>query len=294
MGIFSKFIDELKKQAAPQQPQRPDPLSRTAPPRPQPAPQSARPGAPYAPTHSAAMPQEENQFSYPGAYYEYFAHVFSEEFPRYQIEEEVRYGSCKSSSGPVRTRSSNGGVPRASTAFIFRESNGQTDSRIVLVVDVVSEHSSSHVRKDACEAQGIPYLRFYYNHRGWWNTRSYVVDRVRNVLGPLSQQPRSATGAGRVIASTRLEPTPGPGTGTSNSPQSRTIGTARLEPRPDTTVQPGRTIGTGRLQPQGFRPAPQPVPQPSLPVSWGDRMPMEPNQYNVFRGMSNWNVDLSK
>ena len=31
-------------------------------------------------------------------------------------------------------------------------------------------------------AQGIPYLRFYYNHEGWWNTRSYVTRRIANAL----------------------------------------------------------------------------------------------------------------
>ena len=34
-----------------------------------------------------------------------------------------------------------------------------------------------------CAAAAIPYLRFYHNHDGWWNTRAYVTQRVRGALG---------------------------------------------------------------------------------------------------------------
>ena len=32
-------------------------------------------------------------------------------------------------------------------------------------------------------AQGIPYIRFYYDHEGWWNTKSYVIRRTSEALG---------------------------------------------------------------------------------------------------------------
>ena len=34
-----------------------------------------------------------------------------------------------------------------------------------------------------CRAkEGVPYLRFYKDHEGWWNARSYVVSRIEKAL----------------------------------------------------------------------------------------------------------------
>lgn len=105
------------------------------------------------------MPSEENQFNYPGTYVEYFRHVFSEDFPSYRLtDESVRKG-------------------RATVITLW---NGEQKA---LVVELMSETSSAEKIRYSCQKEGIPYLRFYYNHHGWWNTRAYVVSRTRNALG---------------------------------------------------------------------------------------------------------------
>lgn len=104
------------------------------------------------------MPAEENQYNYPGSWREYFTHVFCEDFPGYVI----RYDD----------------VPRRNAGVFTFELGGRTE----LVVELLSETSSLNRLRDTCRREGIPYLRFYYNHDGWWNTRSYVVSRVRAAL----------------------------------------------------------------------------------------------------------------
>ena len=105
------------------------------------------------------MPSEENQFNYPGTYVEYFRHVFSEDFPSYRLtDESVRKGK----------------------ATVITLWNGEQKA---LVVELMSETSSAEKIRYSCQKEGIPYLRFYYNHHGWWNTRAYVVMRTRNALG---------------------------------------------------------------------------------------------------------------
>ena len=105
------------------------------------------------------MPQEENQYNYSGNYVDYFAHIFREDFPAYQAVSEK--------------------LPK-STSTIFTLYEG---ARKALVVELKSEKSEANRFRKACQAQGIPYLRFYYDHDGWWNTREYVVTRVRSALG---------------------------------------------------------------------------------------------------------------
>ena len=51
-----------------------------------------------------------------------------------------------------------------------------------LVVELMTESSEAVKFRNDCVKAGIPYLRFYYDHEGWWNTRSYVVGRIRNIL----------------------------------------------------------------------------------------------------------------
>ncbi len=130
-------------------------------------PQQSAPSS-YAPTQGKpkqgfswgdVKPDEENQFDYPGPYYEYFKKIYSEEFPGYDLRCEVV----------------NEGA-RAAIAFI-------SDDRTALMVELVSENSTADKLRRRCKANGIPYLRFYHNHHGWWNTRAYVVERTRKALG---------------------------------------------------------------------------------------------------------------
>ncbi len=106
------------------------------------------------------MPEEENQYSYSGSYIDYFNMVFTEGFPGYEI-----------THAPAENR--------YHPAEIFTFSSG---GRPKLVVELMSEKSSVRTLANQCRHNGIPYLRFYYDHQGWWNARSYVTDRVRGKL----------------------------------------------------------------------------------------------------------------
>ena len=106
-----------------------------------------------------AMPPEENQYSFNGSYVEYFDKVFREEFPSYRIEHAP--------------------APKGRRATIFTFYNAQGKA---LVVELMSENSVARMLRQECAAENIPYLRFYYDHQGWWNTRSYVVRRTLAAL----------------------------------------------------------------------------------------------------------------
>ena len=113
---------------------------------------------PYGHTWDRAMPEEENQYSFNGTYLQYFDKVFREDFPAYTVRQEP-------------------GRDERSPLFVFYQ-NGQK----ALVVELKSERSSAQAIRRQCEAEGTPYLRFYYDHDGWWNVRSYVTNRVRGAL----------------------------------------------------------------------------------------------------------------
>ena len=51
-----------------------------------------------------------------------------------------------------------------------------------VVVPILPDSSETKKLRRECQAQGVPYLRFYYDHEGWWNTRSYVTRRTRDAL----------------------------------------------------------------------------------------------------------------
>jgi hypothetical protein len=87
--------------------------------------------------------------------------IFLAEFPDYELVEEAGWG------GPDRS-------------WIFRFRKGGEDK---LVVELLPENSSAVKLREKCRKQGLPYLRYYTNHEGWWNTRSYVVNRTRAALG---------------------------------------------------------------------------------------------------------------
>ena len=103
------------------------------------------------------MPAEENQYSFNGSYIEYFDRIFREEFP-----------DCSVSREPAGARS---------TVFTLRRGAVRA-----LVVELMSERSEAKKLRRDCAAQGVPYVRFYYDHPGWWNTRSYVVEHIRAAL----------------------------------------------------------------------------------------------------------------
>ena len=105
------------------------------------------------------MPAEENQFNYPGDYAAYFSHVFQEDFPEYRVTREPS------------------GRGRAAVFTFWSPAGGKA-----LVVEVLPESSETKKLRRECAAQRIPYLRFYHNHAGWWNTRAYVTQRVRSAL----------------------------------------------------------------------------------------------------------------
>lgn len=104
------------------------------------------------------MPDEENQYNYNGTFTEYFANIFKEDFSEYSVEQESQR------KGKI-------------VVFTFYK-----DGSKALVVELLSENSQAENTRFSCMKEKIPYTRFYYNHHGWWNTRAYVVKRVRDAL----------------------------------------------------------------------------------------------------------------
>ena len=113
---------------------------------------------PSSPSWGTAMPRETNQFNFPGGYHKFFSHVFRTEFPQYSIADEpaIYY---------------NGVI------FTFRQ-----HGNVALIVEILPEGSEANKIRRDCRQAGIPYLRFYHNHRGWWNTYTYVAERTRFAL----------------------------------------------------------------------------------------------------------------
>lgn len=113
----------------------------------------------YEPDWYETVPAEECQYNYNGPYLDYFAKVFREEFPGYEIRRETieewrRY------------------------KFVFGKAGADA-----LVVELMTEKSEANSLRKQCRQNGMPYVRFYFDHEGWWNTRKYVTERVKNALG---------------------------------------------------------------------------------------------------------------
>ena len=106
------------------------------------------------------MPAEENQYNFSGNYREYFEKIFSEDFPDLAVAKEI--------------------PEKFQNRTAYRLSRG---GATVLVVELLPESTATKKVRKECEASGTPYIRFYYDHDGWWNTRAYVVDRIRKALG---------------------------------------------------------------------------------------------------------------
>ena len=176
MGLFDKlFADknvesalnkmkeaaqELKDAADKRQFEKP--AQHTAQPRP--AAQQSAPAPAPAPVYSDGdsfydnIPAEENQYNFNGTYIQYFEKIFREDFGAYTFTSAP--GS--NSFSPIYT--------------FFR------DGAKVLIGELKSESSEAQRFRRAAEAEGVPYLRFYYDHSGWWNTRKYVTERIGKVL----------------------------------------------------------------------------------------------------------------
>lgn len=106
------------------------------------------------------MPNEPNQYNYPGSYRQYFEDIFRTEFAAYRA-----------------VRSENPLTSRASSYTFY---NGDSP---VLVVELLSRKCEANKVRKNCRKSGTPYLRFYYDYEGWWNARSYVVRRMREAIG---------------------------------------------------------------------------------------------------------------
>lgn len=119
-----------------------------------PTPQRSQSSAP------SGVPTEENQYNFNGTYEQYFEHVFGEDFPAYGFEKTYidDYGKHR-------------------VIYTFYSGNAKA-----LVIELMTESSEAVKLRNDCIKAGIPYLRFYYDHEGWWNTRSYVVKRMRDAL----------------------------------------------------------------------------------------------------------------
>ena len=105
------------------------------------------------------VPAEECQYNSGLHYLEYFSKLFREEFPEYvvsleTIEENRRY------------------------KYTFMQK-----TQTALVVELMTEKSEANRLRKECRQAGLPYVRFYFDHEGWWNTRKYVTERVKNALG---------------------------------------------------------------------------------------------------------------
>ena len=105
-----------------------------------------------------SVPDEPNQYNYPGTYRQYFEQIFSEDFPAYSVAKEEKDGG-------------------RATLYTFRK-----DGAPALIVELKTEKSEANRYRREAQKAGIPYLRFYYDHDGWWNTRSYVTQRISGIL----------------------------------------------------------------------------------------------------------------
>ena len=132
------------------------------------SPKPARPSAEPVPTDPTSyphgdswgefMPDEPNQYNYPGDYRAYFTDIFRTEFADCTVDRQDLDRN------------------NASVFVLYR--GGQR----ALVVEVLSRTSGAYKLREDCRQSGTPYLRFYHNYHGWWNTRSYVIRRCRAAM----------------------------------------------------------------------------------------------------------------
>ncbi|MBR0155893.1 MAG: hypothetical protein IJM20_00035 [Clostridia bacterium] len=111
------------------------------------------PGNSWGPT----MPKEPNQFNYNGSWFDYFNEIFRAEFADFRIVSDRK--------------------EKTATFLFYR------GEQLALAVEILHQASAAQKLRRDCRANGTPYLRYYHDHEGWWNTRAYVVERTRAALG---------------------------------------------------------------------------------------------------------------
>ena len=110
-------------------------------------------------SYGPKMPAEPNQYNFGGTYLDYFKTVYAEEFPT--LRQEI--AKSKYSSGVTEITLWDG-------------------ARKALVVELLSQKCEVKALRKKCAEQNIPYVRFYYDYHGWWNTREYVVTRSKEAM----------------------------------------------------------------------------------------------------------------
>ena len=153
--LFGSAAAQGGQKPAQQQSYQPEQRSYTAPVQEQPVYEEGPSGDSWGPN----MPAEPNQYNYYGAFWEYFEDIFHRDFAEYTV-----------------TRQEN---PRTASVYAYSFSMG---GETLLMVELLSRRNDVYKLRSDCRKQGIPYLRFYYDVEGWWNTRAYVIDRVRKAL----------------------------------------------------------------------------------------------------------------
>ena len=121
-------------------------------------PVQARPASPSGESWGEEMPAEPNQFNSGLRFDQYFEEIFRTEFSDYSVQR----GDFQDGRRVVFTFMKNG--------------------RKALVVELLNQQSSAVKLRKTCLGEGTPYLRYYYDHEGWWNTRAYVIKRTRAAL----------------------------------------------------------------------------------------------------------------
>lgn len=106
-----------------------------------------------------AVVVEVNQLNSGLSYVDYFAKIFREDYPDYSLA--IEEGRCQNSTVMVLSK----------------------DGYKALVVELLSERNNTHKLRSECKSEGVPYVRFYHDHDGWDNARSYVTSRVNQALG---------------------------------------------------------------------------------------------------------------
>ena len=105
------------------------------------------------------MPAEENQYNFNGPYTAYFEKIFHEEFQDLTFERKD---------------------PKGQHAIIYTFFGAAGKAR---VIELLSSSSEAKKVRENCHREGTPYLRFYIDYEGWWNTKAYVIDRMQKALG---------------------------------------------------------------------------------------------------------------
>ena len=100
-------------------------------------------------------PAEENQYNFDGPFWVYFENIFNTDFAEYRYEKTVLYEDRR-------------------IAYYFYSGDAK-----VLAVELMTDKSDARKFRNECQKAGLAYVRFYFNHPGWWNTRSYVVRRIK-------------------------------------------------------------------------------------------------------------------